>query len=120
MTNLWSGRFAGEPDKDVFAFGRSFPFDKRLVEDDITGSLAWADAIHGAGVFSADERAKVQAALTDLLAQARTIPPLVAGDDEDVHAFVERSRSNASARPASDCIPVGARGASGVALPRIE
>ena len=39
MSNLWSGRFAGEPDKDVFAFGRSFPFDKRLVEDDITGSL---------------------------------------------------------------------------------
>ena len=42
MSNLWSGRFAGEPDKDVFEFGRSFPFDKRLVEDDITGSLAWA------------------------------------------------------------------------------
>jgi argininosuccinate lyase len=90
MTNLWSGRFAGEPDKDVFAFGRSFPFDKRLVEDDITGSLAWADAIHAAGVFSADERAKVQAALTDLLAQARTDPGFVNGDDEDVHAFVER------------------------------
>ena len=45
MSNLWSGRFAGEPDKDVFEFGRSFPFDKRLVEDDITGSLAWAEAI---------------------------------------------------------------------------
>jgi len=90
MTNLWSGRFAGEPDKDVFAFGRSFPFDKRLVEDDITGSLAWADAIHAAGVFSADERAKVQAALEALLVQARTTPSFVEGDDEDVHAFVER------------------------------
>jgi argininosuccinate lyase len=90
MTNLWSGRFAGEPDKDVFAFGRSFPFDKRLVEDDITGSLAWADAIHGAGVFSADERVTVQAALTDLLAQVRNTPDFVVGDDEDVHAFVER------------------------------
>jgi argininosuccinate lyase len=90
MTNLWSGRFAGEPDKDVFAFGRSFPFDKRLVEDDLTGSLAWADAIHAAGVFSADERTRVQEALTDLLAQARTDPAFVTGDDEDVHAFVER------------------------------
>ena len=54
MSNLWSGRFAGEPDKDVFEFGRSFPFDKRLVEDDITGSLAWAEAIAAAGVLSAD------------------------------------------------------------------
>jgi argininosuccinate lyase len=90
MTNLWSGRFAGEPDKDVFAFGRSFPFDKRLVEDDITGSLAWADAIHAAGVFSDDERTRVQAALASLLTQARTDPSFVSGDDEDVHAFVER------------------------------
>jgi argininosuccinate lyase len=90
MTNLWSGRFTGEPDHDVFAFGRSFPFDKRLVEDDITGSLAWADAIHAAGVFSADERVAVQAALTELLAQVRRDPAFVAGDDEDVHAFVER------------------------------
>src|SRR5689334_6798831 len=90
MSNLWSGRFSGEPDKDVFEFGRSFPFDKRLVEDDITGSLAWANAIHAAGVFSANERVKVQAALTDLLAQVRATPSIVDGDDEDVHAFVER------------------------------
>ena len=62
MSNLWSGRFAGEPDKDVFEFGRSFPFDKRLVEDDITGSLAWAEAIAGAGVLSADEHARIDAA----------------------------------------------------------
>ena len=48
MSNLWSGRFAGEPDKDVFEFGKSFPFDQRLVEDDITGSLAWAEAIAAA------------------------------------------------------------------------
>ena len=45
MSNLWSGRFSGEPDKDVFDFGASFPFDKRLFEDDINGSLAWAEAM---------------------------------------------------------------------------
>ena len=90
MANLWSGRFSGEPDKDVFAFGRSFPFDKRLVEDDITGSLAWAAAIHAAGVLSADEHARISSGLTDLLARVRENPAIVEGDDEDVHAWVER------------------------------
>src|SRR5262245_39061343 len=92
MANLWSGRFSGEPDKDVFAFGRSFPFDKRLVEDDITGSLAWAEALRGAGVLSADEHRALAAGLDSLLARIRNNPALVNGEeDEDVHAFVERT-----------------------------
>ncbi len=90
MSNLWSGRFSGEPDKDVFEFGRSFPFDKRLVEDDIAGSLAWAEAIAAAGVLSVTERADVVGALESLLAEVRADPSIVRGDDEDVHAWVER------------------------------
>jgi argininosuccinate lyase len=90
MTNLWSGRFAGEPDKDVFEFGRSFPFDRRLVEDDITGSLAWAEALRDARVLSPSEHASIDAALTELLASVRRDPAIVEGDDEDVHAWVER------------------------------
>jgi argininosuccinate lyase len=90
MSNLWSGRFSGEPDKDVFEFGKSFPFDKRLVEDDITGSLAWAEAIAAAKVLSADEHAAIARELTALLGEVRRDPRVVAGDDEDVHAWVER------------------------------
>jgi argininosuccinate lyase len=91
MANLWSGRFSGEPDKDVFAFGRSFPFDKRLVEDDITGSLAWAEALRGAGVLSPDEHGALAGGLEAILARVRDNPAIVNGDDEDVHAFVERT-----------------------------
>jgi argininosuccinate lyase len=90
MSNLWSGRFSGEPDKDVFEFGRSFPFDKRLVEDDITGSLAWAEAIAGAGVLSPEEHRTIASALGALLDEVRADPRVVHGDDEDVHAWVER------------------------------
>jgi argininosuccinate lyase len=90
MSNLWSGRFAGEPDKDVFEFGRSFPFDKRLVEDDITGSLAWAEAIAGAGVLTPDEHGAIDASLRELLERVRRDPSSVQGADEDVHAWVER------------------------------
>ena len=87
---LWSGRFAGAPDKAVFEFGSSFAFDRRLFEVDVEGSRAWAQALQRAGVLSADEREAIDAALADMLAQAARDPAWVAGDDEDVHSFVER------------------------------
>ena len=37
---LWSGRLAGKPDDEAFAFQASINIDKRLVFDDITGSKA--------------------------------------------------------------------------------
>ena len=52
MAHLWSGRFAGDPDAALFEFGASFKFDQRLFEDDVTGSIAWAEALHKAGVLS--------------------------------------------------------------------
>ena len=39
---LWSGRFDVEPNKALLAWGASFSFDKRLLEDDVAGSMAWA------------------------------------------------------------------------------
>ena len=42
MSTLWSGRFDSEPNAAVFDFGASFRFDRRLFEDDVIGSLAWA------------------------------------------------------------------------------
>jgi len=47
-TTLWSGRFAGAPDAAAFEFGASFRFDRRLFEDDVVGSLAWAEALAAA------------------------------------------------------------------------
>ena len=42
---LWSGRFDQAPDPAAFEFGVSFGFDRLLFEDDVIGSLAWADAL---------------------------------------------------------------------------
>ncbi len=90
MANLWSGRFNSEPDPAAFQFGSSFSFDKRLFEQDVAGSLAWVDALAGAGVFREDEAEMVDAALKDILQRGRAEPAFVDGPDEDVHAFVER------------------------------
>jgi argininosuccinate lyase len=90
MTNLWSGRFDTAPDADTFEFGSSFRFDRRLFEDDVTGSVAWARALAAAGVLPRDEARQIEAALTEILERGRIDPSFVDGPDEDVHSFVER------------------------------
>src|SRR5580765_4513149 len=90
MSNLWSGRFDTAPDAAAFEFGASFRFDRRLFEDDVTGSIAWARAIAKAGILTADEAAGIEKVLGTLRDRGRREPDFVSGDDEDVHSFVER------------------------------
>jgi len=90
MSNLWSGRFDTEPDAETFEFGSSFRFDRRLFEDDVTGSVAWARALGAAGVLPGDEAHQIETALTEILERGRIDPSFVDGPDEDVHSFVER------------------------------
>ncbi|HVL68218.1 MAG TPA: argininosuccinate lyase [Vicinamibacterales bacterium] len=93
MAHLWSGRFAGDPDRALFEFGASFRFDRRLFEDDVRGSLAWAEALERAGVLTAADAAAIRAALEEMLqrgADADFFASAAAARDEDVHSFVER------------------------------
>ena len=91
MTNLWSGRFSTEPDKAVFEFGRSLAVDKRLIEEDLTGSQAWAEALQRAGVLTTDDARAIVDGLEAIRRSVRDQPSLLdTADDEDVHAFVER------------------------------
>jgi argininosuccinate lyase len=94
MAHLWSGRFAGDPDAALFEFGASFRFDRRLFEDDVRGSLAWAEALEKAGVLTADDGARIKAALEQMAERGASDPAFFASDaaqhDEDVHSFVER------------------------------
>ncbi|HVQ12121.1 MAG TPA: argininosuccinate lyase [Vicinamibacterales bacterium] len=87
---LWSGRFDSAPDPAAFDFGISFGFDRVLFEDDVTGSIAWAEALAAAGVLSAADATAIVNALGEILEHGRRDPSWVAGPDEDVHSFVER------------------------------
>ena len=89
-TTLWSGRFDGAPDAAALEFGASFRFDRRLFEDDVTGSVAWARALARAGVLTPEDARNTERALHEILKQGRAEPNFVAGSDEDVHSFVER------------------------------
>jgi argininosuccinate lyase len=91
MSTLWSGRFGGEPDQEVFQFGKSLPVDRRLIDDDITGSQAWAEALGRARVLSADDVQQIVAVLEAIRGDVRADPSrLDRASDEDVHSFVER------------------------------
>jgi argininosuccinate lyase len=90
MTTLWSGRFETAPDGTTFEFGASFRFDRRLFEDDVRGSIAWARALARAGVIAPEDGRTLEAALDEILERGRKDPAFVDGPDEDVHSFVER------------------------------
>jgi argininosuccinate lyase len=91
MSTLWSGRFAAEPDKAVFEFGKSLPVDRRLVYDDIAGSRAWAEALGRAGVLSEADVKSIVAGLDHIRQTVHENPATIArAADEDVHSFVER------------------------------
>ena len=90
-TPLWSGRFTAAPDAEVFAYGKSLSVDRRMIEDDITGSVAWAEALERAGVLTPADSQAIRTGLEAIRVAVRENPSLVAGaDDEDVHSFVER------------------------------
>jgi len=89
--SLWSGRFTSEPDQEVFEYGKSLSVDCRLVEDDITGSVAWAEALGRARVLTPDDVRSITGGLEDIRAAVRANPAIFqTAPDEDVHSFVER------------------------------
>ena len=93
MAHLWSGRFEGDPDAALVEFGRSFGFDRRLFEDDVRGSVAWATALERAGVLTPGDADQIRRGLADVLAAGGDpafFDSAAAAADEDVHAFVER------------------------------
>ncbi len=87
---LWSGRFEDAPDPAAFGFGISFGFDRALFEDDVTGSIAWAEALGAASILSEPDTRAIVSGLHAILDEGRRNPAYVDGDDEDVHSFVER------------------------------
>jgi hypothetical protein len=107
MSTLWSGRFDTPPDAALFAFGESFSFDRALFEDDVTGSLAWADALRGAGVLSDEDAAAIVDALQAMLERGRHDPAFVSGPTRTSTRSSSASWWSASAMRASGCTPAG-------------
>ena len=87
---LWSGRFREPLNPEFERWQRSFPFDRRLLREEIDASAAYARALLRAEIFTSDEVRAVTNGLQAIIGKAHDPGYLDDPDVEDVHDFVER------------------------------
>jgi argininosuccinate lyase len=86
---LWSGRFESEPADALWAFTVD-QADRRLLADDVTGSLAHVAMLGEVGILSPDEAQDLGDGLRTIAAEAEAEEFDYLQSDEDVHTAVER------------------------------
>lgn len=86
---LWGGRFTKETDAAVNAFNASLPFDRRLYDQDIRGSIAHVTMLAAQGILSDDEKDRIITGLTGILNDLNTGALVFDETAEDIHSFVE-------------------------------
>jgi len=87
---MWAGRFRQPLDPEFERWQRSFPFDQRLIEEELSASRAHARALASAGVLSQAELDAILRGLEQIGQQAENPEFLQDEEAEDVHHFVEK------------------------------
>ncbi len=97
-TKMWSGRFR-EPLNAAFEqWQRSFPFDVRLLAQEVAASKAHAKAVAAAAILSDAELATMLGGLDEVLASSGSdwhATVASAPEAEDIHHFVEMQLTKA-------------------------
>ena len=88
---MWSGRFREPLDPAFEQWQRSFPFDWRLLPQEIAASVAHARALQDAGVLTQAEFEAIERGLGEVGRHAEEGREIVAGqpEAEDIHHYVE-------------------------------
>jgi argininosuccinate lyase len=95
---MWSGRFREPLNATFEQWQRSFPFDVRLLPQEVAASKAHAKAIAAAGILTDAELATMLGGLDEVLRSSGTDwHATVAGatEAEDIHHFVEMQLTRA-------------------------
>ena len=89
MAQLWGGRFTKATDREVYEFNASIGFDRRLLQQDIEGSMAHSAMLAAVGVITDEEKESIHSGLQSILkdVEDETLP--ITSEYEDVHSFVE-------------------------------
>lgn len=89
-SQLWGGRFTQETDQILAKVNNSLDVDKRLFNEDIDGSIAYAKALCKASIMSEAELIEIVSGLESVrLEWIRGIIEFI-DSDEDVHTVNER------------------------------
>jgi argininosuccinate lyase len=86
---LWGGRFEAPPDEALWRFTVDIS-DRRLLPDDLRGSLAHVRMLGAVGLLDAAETERLLAGLTSIQAESESGEFAFLDSDEDVHSAVER------------------------------
>jgi len=97
---LWGGRFTQSLDSLAWDLNTSLPVDQRMAIQDVDGSLAWADALHKAGILLDEEHEQITRGLVAVRAEFSSGEFSFVPSDEDIHTAVERRLSELIGAPA--------------------
>ncbi|MEE9235037.1 MAG: argininosuccinate lyase [Candidatus Acidoferrales bacterium] len=89
---MWAGRFSRSAglDPGFERWQRSLPFDRRLLGEELAASRAYAKALQGAGVLSAEELERILDGLGQIEKRAAREPAWLEDEQaEDIHHVVE-------------------------------
>jgi argininosuccinate lyase len=88
---MWSGRFRQPLDAQFERWQRSFPFDQRLLAQEVAASRVHAQALQKAGMLTGGELNAIVEGLGQIAEKAAASPAFLEDDGaEDVHHFVEK------------------------------
>ena len=87
---LWGGRFSTKLNDLAWDLNSSLPVDQRMAIQDVDGSLAWADALHRAGILLDEERDSISHGLDTVKREFSSGEFSFVPSDEDIHTAVER------------------------------
>ncbi len=90
MSKLWGGRFTSETDDLVHQFNASIGFDRRLYDEDVEASVAWAKALARADLLTEEETRTIIDGLQKVRAEFVNVAFVYKETDEDIHTAVER------------------------------
>lgn len=89
MSKLWSGRFATSGAALLDEFNASLPFDKKLYEEDIKGSIAHATMLAKQGILTQDEADQIAKGLLQIKHEIEDGTFVFDIAHEDIHMSVE-------------------------------
>lgn len=89
MSKLWSGRFAKSGAQLLDEFNASLPFDRKLYEEDIKGSMAHATMLAKQGILTQDEADQIATGLLQIKHEIDEGNFVFDIAHEDIHMSVE-------------------------------
>lgn len=89
MASLWSGRFEKDMDDIVKLYNASIFYDKRMYNEDISGSVAHVTMLAKQGIVTEEERDQIIAGLESIRKDIADGTIVFNVDDEDIHMGVE-------------------------------